>query len=282
MDLSIIIRVKDDIRIKECIESIDENVEKLVVLNTPTDRVRELVSQLNVRTIEINNNNLAKAYNVGIEASSYENILLMDSDCIFDKGTIKKLYNGLKKAPLSKGRIIFTYKSLNGKIVALSREYHVTDIINAYAPPLAFNKKIKNKIEGYFFDEDLFWTEDHEFDQRVKRVGLSIEYNPDAIIKHDELSFRSDLKSSFYYGAGYFEGIYKGVTKPCFLYGGNKTLLSSMIYDMLRATAFSVLFIDVIKKKGLLPAIFMSIWMFAFSIGYYSQALFNILGKDKK
>ncbi|MBU4283556.1 MAG: glycosyltransferase [Nanoarchaeota archaeon] len=274
--------MKDDIRIRKCIESIDEKVEKVVVLNTPSDEVRTIVSRLDVKTIEIDNNNLARAYNVGIETSSNSNVLLMDSDCVFDEGTIGRLYEGLSDAPISKGKVIFTYKSLTGKIIALSREYHVTDVINAYAPPLAFDKSIKNKIGGFYFDEDIFWTEDHEFDQRVKRHGLQIKYVPEATIRHDEISIKSDLKSSFNYGAGYFEGVKKGATEPCFMYGGSKTLLGSIVYDVGRVAALPLLFVDVTKKKGILPAAFMSVWMFTFTAGYYAQALFNILRKEKK
>lgn len=282
MDLSIIVRVKDDVRIKKCIESIDESVETVVVLNTPTNEVREIVSNLAVKMVEIGNNNLAKAYNVGIETSTYNNVLLMDSDCVFDKGTIKKLYQGLEEAPLSKGRVIFTHSNIISKIVALSREYHVSDIANAYAPPLAFNKAIRKKLGGYFFDEDLFWTEDHEFNQRVQRAGLPIKFIPDATVRHDEQTFIEDLKSSFNYGAGYFEGIRKGVTQPCFMYGGNKTLLGSFAYDLIRAAALPVLFADVTRKKGALPAVFMSVWMTSFSAGYYAQGLFDILDREKK
>ncbi|MBN1792102.1 glycosyltransferase [Candidatus Woesearchaeota archaeon] len=282
MDLSVIVRVKDDIRIKRCIESIDENVEKMIVLNTPSDQVRGIVDKLDSRTIEISENNLGKAHNAGIDACSNEKVLLMDSDCVFNPGTIRTLFDGLREASLSKGRVVFTHKSFVGRIVALSREYHVSDKVNAYAPPLAFSRDIKNKIGGYYFDEDLFWTEDHEFDQRVQRANLRIKYEKDASIEHDELTMRSDLRSSFHYGAGYYEGIAKGVTQSCFMYGGHKRLIGSVAYDCVRAAALPLLFADVKRKKGILPAAFMCVWMGAFSAGYYSQALFNVLEKNRK
>lgn len=282
MDMSIVIPVKDDIRIKECVKSIDEEVETVIVLNTPSDEVREYVESLDCTIEEIPENNLSRAYNVGIDASSSNNVLLMDSDCTFDPDTLRKLYGGLDKAPLSKGRVNFASSSLIGRVIALSREYHVSDIVNAYSPPLVFRKDIREAIGGHFFDEDLHWTEDHEFDQRVQRAGLKINYDPTATIQHGELTAKSDLRSAFRYGTGYFEGVKKGVTEPCFMYGGRKTIPQSIAYDLQRATALPVLFADVARKKGVLPAAFMSAWMVTFAAGYYAQGLFNIQGKDKK
>lgn len=282
MDMSIVIPVKDDIRIKECVTSIDEEVEIVIVLNTPSDEVREYVGSLDITVEEIDENNLSHAYNVGIETSFSNNILLMDSDCTFDQSTLRKLYGGLEKAPISKGRVNFASNSLMGRVIALSREYHVSDIVNAYSPPLAFKKDIRDVLGGHFFDEDLHWTEDHEFNQRVQRAGLEIHYDSSATIQHGELTAKSDLRSAFRYGTGYFEGVKKGVTEPCLMYGGRRSILKSIAYDIQRAAVLPLLFADVTRKKGFLPAIFMSAWMVTFSAGYYAQGLFNIQGKDKK
>ncbi|MBD3249167.1 glycosyltransferase [Candidatus Woesearchaeota archaeon] len=282
MDLSVIIPVKDDIRIRRCIESIDETVEPVIVLNTPSKDVLEIVKGLDATVTEIEDNNLARAYNKGIEASSYDNMLFMDSDCTFDLKTIRKLYDGLKEAPLSKGKVEFASNSWISKVVALSREYHVTDIINAYSPPLAFKKSIKDDIGGMYYNDILFWTEDHEFDQRVQKAGLNLHYDETATIQHGELSPKADLRSSFHYGGGYFEGIKAGITQPGFMYGGNKNTLKSMGLDVLRTLSLPAFIADVTKKKNFATAVYMTAWMASFAAGYYSQACFDFLGAHKK
>ncbi|MFT4311861.1 MAG: glycosyltransferase family 2 protein [Candidatus Woesearchaeota archaeon] len=282
MKLSIIIRVKDDLRVARCLDSIDEDVEVVVVLNTPSKEVIELLKKYNVVTTKINNNNLAKAHNRGIEVSKYEFVLLMDSDCVFKKGTINKLYQGLKSADLSKGRVLFNHSSFISKTIALSREYHVTDIENAYSPPLAFKKGIDKYIGKYYFDEDIFWTEDHEFDQRVKKAKLKINYNKKAIIYHDELSITSDLRSAHNYGSGYFEGIKKGAIKGCFLYGGNKKILLAVGLDFIRLLCLPFFFLSVLIKKNIFVASYMIIWMVVFNLGYYRQMMFNHLNVGGK
>lgn len=282
MNLSIIIPVKDDLRIKNAIDSIDENVEIVIVLNIPSKEIRLLTKKLknlnaNIKITEIGVNNLSKAYNVGIKSSTKDNVLLMDSDCVFKKNTIRKLFEGLKNCELSKGRVSFKIHTFINKIIALSRDYHATDIVNAYSPPLAFKKSIKNKIGGYFFDEEIYWTEDHEFNQRVKRARFKIAYNPKAIIKHKALTIKADLRSSFFYGMGYYQGVSKGKTVPSIMYGGHKTLFGSIIFDLFRIFLLPLFFLDVFFKKGFFTAIYMLIWMFVFVIGYYTQGFFKKL-----
>lgn len=72
---------------------------------------------------------------------------------------------------------------------------------------MAFNKAILAKVNGYYFDENLSWTEDYDFDIRVKSANLKILYDDKARIIHPELSIKQDLKSSFNYGVGHARGV---------------------------------------------------------------------------
>ena len=59
--MSVVIPVADDLRIKECVESIDEDVEVIVSLNGTSEYVRDLVKMLGVRTCEMDERNLGAA-----------------------------------------------------------------------------------------------------------------------------------------------------------------------------------------------------------------------------
>ena len=90
LDLTIIIPCATDIKIKYCIQSIFEtcidDVEILVSLNGTSKDVKEVLKNFrNVKVCEIREANLSKAYNNGIKHASRNNILLMDSDCVFGK-----------------------------------------------------------------------------------------------------------------------------------------------------------------------------------------------------
>ncbi len=265
LNLTIIIPCSTDTKIKHCIQSIYEtcadDVEILVSLNGDSKDVKKILKDFqNVKICEIKEANLSKAYNNGIEYASRDNILLMDSDCVFGKNTIELLYNGLKYERLSKGLVVFESDSLMSKIISRVREYTTTDFINAYSPPLVFSKDIKNLIGGYYFHEQVPWSEDSEFSYRIQQAGIRIRYNPEAIIYHAPISIRQDVKSGFKYGRG------KQVSEKLGL------LPKTNYFDVSTHTKKFVKTYEVLCKKGLLPALYyFFIWRPVNRIGYVRQ-----------
>lgn len=273
MDISIVVPVSNDLRLKGCIDSIDENVELVISLNHPSNGIKDLITKIldkknthnaykniDIKVCEINYPSIAGAYNNGIEHAKYNKILLMDSDCTFSKGCIRKLNDNLGKNMLSKGKVIFQSNSKITKIVSKSREYHTSDKISAYSPPLLFDKKIKPFIGGYYFHPSLCWLEDSEFDNRVQKAGLNISYDPTATVFHPPLTPRKDLRSAFWYGVGKRIGVELGIhTKPTGLIGSVKKYL-----------------ISASKSKGVATGIYLLIWKTTLLIGYTVQMLFRI------
>ena len=94
LPLSIVIPCADDARIGSCLDSIDENVEIVVVLNGASSEVRKIVGNYEVKRVNIRERNLAKALNIGITMSKNKKFVFMDSDCRFENGAIRKLYKG--------------------------------------------------------------------------------------------------------------------------------------------------------------------------------------------
>ncbi|MED4014138.1 glycosyltransferase [Priestia aryabhattai] len=267
MDLSIVIPAYNDIRIKECIESVDEDVERVIVLNNPSLEVERYVKSLKnkqrIKIVELPEANLAKAYNAGINATSYEKVLLMDSDCKFKPGAISLLYKGLELAPLSKGLIVHNRTNFLNSIVARARDFHISGYLNAYSPALAFHKSIVQEI-GYYFDEDLRWSEDHDFDNRVRKAGLKIAYIKNAKVLHPELTPKQDLNAAFNYGLGHGVGIQKGIFKERKENSVKKIKKMKNFYKL------------VAEKQGHLAAIYMLIWNFSFSRGVKKQRKYNV------
>lgn len=235
MDLSIVIPVSSDLRIVDCIRSVDEDVEIVVSLNKPTNALKQALQGYTVTLTEIDEANLSKAYNEGIAKAKYENILLMDSDCVFEKGAIRKIFNGLEGHALSKGVVVFQGGNWMNNIVAKVRAFSTSDDLSAFSPPLAFKKSIVNEI-GYYFDPDLIWEEDLDFDQRVKKAKLKINWIKDGLIYHPKLSFKQDLRSAYNYGRGHGIGLYKGIYKENKLPKEIKKKMNKVIYAHLRET----------------------------------------------
>lgn len=253
MDLSIVIPVADDLRIKECVESVDEDVEVIVALNGSTPAVEDIVRRLGVSTCYLPDRNLGAALDEGILQSKKENVIVTDSDCTFERNCIRILYEGLRDFKLAKGRIVHRKDNFMAYVLADLREFLVEGS-NAYKPPLALRKSVIEDI-GYYYDRDIRWVEDAEMNRRVKAKGLEVKYLPDAIVHHPSLTLSVDLRSAFRYGTGKRVGVEKGIMEGI-------------------GTHFSRL-PNLYRAKGLLPAIYCTLWDSAYTAGYFAQAFSN-------
>lgn len=257
LDLSIIITAVNDIKIKKCLESIDENLEIIVVLDCATENVKKIVESFKkTKTIEICERNLGLSRDLAIRKSRYDKILLMDSDCTFEKRCIEKVYKNLKKFEIVKCNVIFDYTNPIGKIISKFREYTTSDQINTFAPGIAFDKNISKKIGGYYFDKDIHWVEDSELNNRVKKADIKIKFLSEAKIHHSPLSLQQDLRSAFRYGCGKRIGVEKRI--------------------MSGVGSFLKFVPDIIHKKGLLTGLYAILWSAFYCSGYFLQAILDI------
>ena len=271
MKITIIIPVSNDLRILDCLKSIDEKVEVMISLNKPNREMLALVDEikkgkynklndLEINICQIDYLSIAGALNRGIKKAKYENIFLMDSDCIFEKGTIRKLYRNYHGNLLSKGRVSFNRKNWISGVIARAREFHTSDKINAYSPPLLFKKRIIKQIGGYYFHPSLCWLEDGEFDKRVRENNLKISYDPTAMVYHPELTIKRDLYSAFWYGVGQDIGVKLGIhNKPTGVLGSVKKYM-----------------LEGCKKKGIISGIYLFIWRLTLLFGYWVQGKYKI------
>lgn len=253
LPVTVVIPCADDIKIKSCIESIDENVEILVVLNGATKEIVNIVDKLGVNKVVLPERNLAKALNVGIKKAKNPKVILIDSDCTFRKGAIKKVITELDKNLIVKGRVIFRSNSFFSKIIAKTRDYSYYDTPKPYNPFLCIRKNIVGKIGGYYFDERIFWTEDADLNQRVKKAGIKVKYVYSAVAYHPPLTFNYDLRSAFRYGIGKRIRVEKGTAS------GIGTHFKKVP--------------DIIVKKGFLVGVYYLFWNFAYLLGYVYQFL---------
>jgi glycosyltransferase involved in cell wall biosynthesis len=253
LPLSIIIPCADDVRLKSCIESIDEDVEIIVVLNGASKEVVKVIDKFDVRKVIISERNLPKALNAGIKEAKYRKMMFMDADCIFQKGAIRKLYYGLDKNFLAKGTVVFERKDFISSIIASVREYMTSDPPKPYNPFLCMRKDIKVYIDNYYFDNDIHWTEDADLNIRVIKAAIKVKYVTSARVFHPCLTLKYDLRSSFRYGIGKRIRVEKGTGE------GLGISFSSCL--------------DILKKKGFWSAIYLSIWNCSYIAGYACQII---------
>ncbi len=260
MNLSIAITVVDDIKIERCLNSIDEDVEIIIVLDDATSSVKRIVNSFKkVKTIEIHERNVGLAKDLAIRKSQHNKIFLMDSDCVFEKNCISEVYKNLKRFDIVKCNVIFDYVNVIGKIISNLRKYAISDQPNIFTPGIAFNKKIIKKIGGYYFDRDIHWVEDSELNNRIKKADVKIKFLSGINIHHSPLTLKQDLRSAFRYGCGKRIGVEKGI--------------------MHGIGSFLKFVPDVVNKKGMLVGMYAILWSIFYCLGYFLQATLNIYHK---
>lgn len=273
--VSIVIPVANDYFIKKCIKSVDkDDVEIVIVLNGALlgfDRYIQNLQKRDKRIViyRLLHRGIGAARELGCQKANGEYLIMMDSDCEFEQDCIKKLVAGLKDADFSKGDVTYRANSFETKLVAEARGTHSSSVQNVYTPLLAFKKSVIHKIGGYYFSPEIPWTEDHELAQRVVRRNLRVAVIASAIGYHQPATIKNDLSSAFNYGIGYNIGIRNGLTKPSFLYGGARSLITSLLYDLHRVTRIPHYIKSIYQEFDILIAFYMTLWMSIFSFGYY-------------
>jgi glycosyltransferase involved in cell wall biosynthesis len=261
-DTSVIIPVKDDVRVAACMDSVDEPVEVVLALNGASEEIREIarVHPRNPATVEIDEPNLGAAYNAGAERARGRYLLFMDSDCLFVSGTIRSLVRAVIRRPVVKGRVEFTTGgSALSRIIQNSRTFQIADHVNAYSPPLIYDRTIVPAIGGYHYSSLIHWEEDREFDFRLQLAGIEVGYVPDAVVRHAAQDGVSDLRSGFRYGVG--EGI------------GQELGLFITPSSMWRYGNDVTSIITVALRKGPVTAAYRIVWLTSYHLGTFYHRL---------
>lgn len=249
LPISIVIPCSDDLRLKNCLASIDVFCDVVIALNKPTKEVKKIVRQFKTRFVEIDHKNFPKALNIGINETINNKVILMDSDCIFKKGAISKVSKMLDKHRVVKGHVIYAKNNFQSQIVSNYRTYVTYNPPKSYNPFLCFKKDIKSEIGGYIFNENIYWTEDAELSTRLKKAKIDFYYAKDAKAIHVPLSFKKDLNSAYKYGAGKARRVEMNLSdKP-----------NSRVKDIF----------PVFKLYGLSVSIYSIIWNICYLSGFY-------------
>ncbi|MFA6553281.1 MAG: glycosyltransferase family A protein [Patescibacteria group bacterium] len=208
LSISIVIPVSFDRRLAQCLASIDEPVEVVIVLNNhPTPEVAAIAaSDTRARIIRVPGSgcNLARVFNLGIEAATHDRVLLMNSDCIFPPGFIRRMAGLLEQSDIAKARVRFAHHTYRQKLVASCRtlfHHRFESGGNLFGPGLAFHKRIRSALGGYFFNEAMGWGEDGELSKRINNAHLPFVVSGE-FIEHAPEGMLHDLRTALYIGRG--------------------------------------------------------------------------------
>lgn len=270
LPITVVIPVSSDKRIVRCIDSVDENVEIIVVLNNnPTMEVVDAVrmnKRCKIITMDEKGCNLARVFNEGIKSATYEKVMLMNSDCIFQPGLIGEAAKQLDCYDVVKARVVFGYANYAQYLVSRCRYlfHHIFDGgKNLYGPGLSFRKGISSMIGGYFFDERMGWGEDGELSNRINFSSLNILILNQNIL-HEKEGMAHDLKIAYKIGRG------SGIKNR----ENGVSVGNALVADFMHiSTDYKRQFGLARKHGGLAIAGYLLFWKIIFHVGFYKEML---------
>jgi glycosyltransferase involved in cell wall biosynthesis len=202
VDLSVIIPCHNSVGVFDCIASIDEQVEIIVVL-TPNPVLEAAVRQLGVKVVSGPVMQMGVSRTLGIEAATHDRFIMMDADSRFGPGSIRRLYDALDTHKVARANSVYQAEDtwISG-IIARVRDFINNHDRPLWTPGLALRRDLATAIGGYFFDRRIFWTEDDEMYFRIREAGVEAAYVSDAHIYLSPIPLRHELRSNFKYGRG--------------------------------------------------------------------------------
>ncbi len=230
----VIVTLKSENIIDQCLESIDKNIPVIVVENSNNQKFKNKLESKyqNLKCILAESNlGMGAGNNIGIKEAKTEFILILNPDVLLEKNTLDELFLASQKlsnfsiiAPLEKKYI--NYGSPNNKNDEFPFEVQWVD---GFA--MLLNKK-KFKEEIYFDEEFFMYLENNDLCKRVKNNGGSIFIVPNAKINHlaaktvdskfaEEVEFSRNwhwIWSKFYFNKkhyGFFKAFYEGFPRYC-------------------------------------------------------------------
>ena len=232
----VIVTLKSENIIHECIKSIDQNVPIIVVENSNNQRFKDLLESnyKNLKCVLSKSNlGMGAGNNIGIKLAKTENVLVLNPDVTLLPNTLEEIFRASKNikefsilAPISSDPKNPNYGMINkSQMIKISDSPFIVDYVDGFA--MLINKK---KFHDDFFDENFFlYLENNDLCLRANKSGGFIYIIPKAKINHggakaldpkykDEVEFSRNwhwVWSKFYFNRKNF-GIIKAI-KECFL-----------------------------------------------------------------
>jgi len=234
----IIVTIKSDKIIHQCINSINQDMPIIIVEQSNNKNFKDELEDKykNLKCILSGSNlGMGTGNNIGIKATQTEHVLILNPDVILEKNTIEELFLASKNlqdytilAPLEKN--FANYGMFNKKILNknLNNAPFKVDYVDGFSMIIK-----KNFFKGEYFDENIFmYLENNDLCKRVNSKEGSIYVVPKSKINHlsaktvdqkfkDEVELSRNwhwIWSKFYFSKkhyGFLKAFYEGFPKYC-------------------------------------------------------------------
>ena len=178
----IIVTIKSQKIIDDCLKSIDPDIKKIIVENSSDKRFIEDLKK-NYKNIECyltgKNLGMGPGNNFGIKKSKTRYVMVLNPDTILKTDTLTQIFKVSKNlefailSPLSDNKDFPNYKITNKTRIKDKNALFEVDQVDGYAMILD-----KNKFEESFFDEKIFmYLENDDLCLRVRKAKEKIYIN---------------------------------------------------------------------------------------------------------
>lgn len=185
----------------DCLSSIKnqtyDDIELIVVDNNSTDRTPEIAAEF-ADTVIQEKSSMTEARNIGIQESTGEILLSIDSDMILRSNVVEKVIQQIRQG--SDAVIIPEISCGTGfwtGVKWFKKWLHLGDLL--FESPRGFRREVAEYVGGY--DESLLDGEDYDLHIRVRKAGFKIDYISTHLF-HNEgaLTLGSWLREKYRYG----------------------------------------------------------------------------------
>ena len=227
----VIVTLKSENIIDQCLESIDKNIPIIVVENSNNQKFKNKLESKyqNLKCILAKSNlGMGAGNNIGIKEAKTDFILILNPDVVLENSTLDELFLASRKipefsilSPINADLNFPNYKKVSGE---KSSPFRV-ESVDGFSM-LLNKKKLGDDI---YFDENFFlYLENNDLCLRVNKVGGSIFIIPTAKINHKgaktvDLKYKDEVElsrnwhwiwSKFYFNKKHF-GFFKAIIE-CF------------------------------------------------------------------
>lgn len=267
LDLSVVIRCgNNEMGLNRTLHSIDENVEIVVSAASEASFLNN-IKESGYKIAPHIYGNWSVAAQTGIDQATNNDVVIMDADSVFGEEAIKIINKALKDGHLLvQPRVIFLTDSILGsKVISKTRSFENCREPKSYSPGLGLKvKELVEKIgiEGKVYNLSVAYGDDGELDQRRRAAGIEVFVAKNALIYHDPIEFKHELRTSYRFGKGERQA---QIGKP-----HAKTMV-----DILKEECFSErarnYYTQLYHEHGSVTLLFMMLCRSAYLAGYYSE-----------
>ena len=227
----VIVTLKSENIIDECIKSIDQNIPIIVVENSNNSEFKDKLESKykNLKCVLSKSNlGMGAGNNIGINLSKTDYVFIINPDVKLKNNTLNEIYSASKKlpefsiiSPISTNENYPNYGNFNKiKKAEINKSPFKVDYVDGFA--MILNKK---KFKDGIFDENFFlYLENDDLCLRANKQGGSIYIIPEAKIDHSgaktvDEKYRNEVElsrnwhwvwSKFYFNKKHF-GLLKAI-----------------------------------------------------------------------